>query len=83
MFIIHNYFSCTISATEIRELCEDNTCPTDNTDVTADNCCVNHANIHVCAPSVSQLSGLLRTTHVSSSSLIHVGGILWSMGSTG
>ena len=40
------------SESSVRDLCENTTCPSEGSNVGRDNCCVWHANIHTCHPSV-------------------------------
>jgi len=39
----------------VRNLCENTTCPTDTARATEENCCVWHANIHTCHPSITEV----------------------------
>ena len=47
-FYGHNLYSEKM----IRTLCMDTTCPENVSQANADNCCVRHANIHICTPIV-------------------------------
>jgi len=48
------------SAAQAKAFCEDvNRCPDASIDVDASSCCIHHANIHVCDPSVSVLATMV------------------------
>ncbi len=51
-YILHNDLFC--SEAELRDFCQlNNTCPENVADSAMDNCCVWHANIHTCHPTVN------------------------------